>query len=389
MTLSSQTITLLMHAMNVLDNQMSPAQHALLSAGERRSTLLQLKVTTETAAKLADIMHVEAVALAQQTTAGAETERIRAETERLKAETEKTSREAEKVVVETERTRAEAEKVCQELGRSVAVRERIKTEGEEVGKEVRRMKVEVEEVGKEVGRMKMDLEKVGNEVGRAAQETEKMRVEVVRVRKDVNRVTAETQGTMAEMEKLSKEAAILAAERYRKRAVVVNVVDEVEKAAQGGENEKAEVEKATRESEQHTEASSHKPLETLGVQPSGIPPIQSTPPREPEIRILGLNTYNTRVKEITDKMARWNNSNKDKYSLAGWAWFKHSEEEALLLMGTWSGGYIAWSDTTRKRTGIIKLPEIVLRGLKLSAGYNDVIYGPRRENGARDIVKFE
>ncbi|KAI5837685.1 hypothetical protein DFP73DRAFT_531620 [Morchella snyderi] len=121
MTLVSETVSLLRRTIDILNHHMSPPQHALHSAGERRSMLLQHTVETEAAAKLADIIHVEAVAVAQQNTSGGEAGWIRAGTERQKAE-------AETIKAERGRTTAEGEKVVKEAERSVAETDRIKME---------------------------------------------------------------------------------------------------------------------------------------------------------------------------------------------------------------------------------------------------------------------
>ncbi|KAI5837694.1 hypothetical protein DFP73DRAFT_567210 [Morchella snyderi] len=111
MTLGSDTAAVLMRAMDMLHHQTSLTQHTHLSADERKAALQQLLATVETAAKLADVAHVEAVAAAaERNAAGSDTDRIMAQTEMFKAEATKLGREAERVMRETERTRAETEK---------------------------------------------------------------------------------------------------------------------------------------------------------------------------------------------------------------------------------------------------------------------------------------
>ncbi|KAI5837705.1 hypothetical protein DFP73DRAFT_635953 [Morchella snyderi] len=69
MTLGSETVTLLLRALDTLNLQMSPAQHALLSADERNAALHQLTVTVEAAAKIAEAVQLDAQR-AERTTRG-------------------------------------------------------------------------------------------------------------------------------------------------------------------------------------------------------------------------------------------------------------------------------------------------------------------------------
>jgi hypothetical protein len=88
----------------------SPGQHALLSAEERKSALLQIMITVQVAAKLAESAHLDAVTHNEPGGGGSgDTERIRAKTESLKAEVEKVEKEVEMKLAETERLRAEVE----------------------------------------------------------------------------------------------------------------------------------------------------------------------------------------------------------------------------------------------------------------------------------------
>ncbi|KAI5837704.1 hypothetical protein DFP73DRAFT_588799 [Morchella snyderi] len=60
MTLGSETAAVLLQAMVTLNLLMSPAQHALHSADERKAALHQLTVTVEAAAKLAETVYLDA-----------------------------------------------------------------------------------------------------------------------------------------------------------------------------------------------------------------------------------------------------------------------------------------------------------------------------------------
>ncbi|KAI5837693.1 hypothetical protein DFP73DRAFT_285604 [Morchella snyderi] len=269
-TTSSVTAAVLMRAMDMLHDQVSPETHALLTANERMAALQQLLVTTETAAKLADVAHVEAAAAAaERNAAGADTDRIRAETERFKAEAAKIGKEVERVMAETERARVEAER-----GRSVT----------------------------------------------------------------------------------EQEAA------------------------------------ATAPLETAAAAVDHpKPLETLDVRPNiptediSIPPSVTLPGWN---KVYGVYRNSLVVQDIVGSVERWNKSDKEIYTPAGWAWFKQNSNEAYLLLDRAGDGYTALLGAIRNKEGIIKLPESILEDLNVSLGYNQVIYGCRRGDGKRDIAEF-
>ncbi|KAI5837684.1 hypothetical protein DFP73DRAFT_588786 [Morchella snyderi] len=372
MTLRSETVSLLRRAIDILDHHMSPTQHALHSPDERRSMLLQLTVATEAAAKLADIIHMEAVAVvAQQNTSDGEAERIRAETERLKAE-------AEKIKAETERTRAEGEKVGMEAGRSaadaakiskevervVAETERTRAEVEKVVTETQRMRAEAEKVGKEAERSvadtertKMEIEKVEKEVERAAQETEKIKVEAVRVGKELERVMAETERKKAEDERLSSET------RYRTPTVTP-----------------AEVPNSP-----NTVDLSPSPITPI----RGIPVPESTQPLITDTVITGLYKGSPILREIADAAEAWNSSNTEIYTHSEWAWFRHSEMQAFLFLNRPGNDYSSLACKIRERTGNIKIPRRMSRDFDTYSGYDGFLHGRTREDGSRETVRFE
>ncbi|KAI5837697.1 hypothetical protein DFP73DRAFT_567218 [Morchella snyderi] len=270
MTLGCDTAAVLMSALDLLRHQTSPAQHALLTPDERRSSLHQLTVAVEAAAKLAEVAHVEAIAVAaQHNAAGVDADRIRAEAERFRAEAARFGKEAEKVMAETERTRAEAEK--------------------------------------------------------ARSETE-------------------------------RQAAATAAA-----------------------------------------AACIKPLETSGVTPSPALAVQtrlctsSSPPvsASPDvlnITITGLFAGNSKVREIEDAWGRWDGMGIEEYTSAGWAWFKHSATEAFIFLNVPGGGRMSANKRIGNRTGTINVPSAMLKNLDKQRGYDELIYGRRRENGKRDSV---
>ncbi|KAI5837680.1 hypothetical protein DFP73DRAFT_567199 [Morchella snyderi] len=322
---SSLTAAVLMRAMVTLNHQMSPPQHALLCVDERRSALQQLIVTTETAAKLADVAHVEALTAQCKAAGGGGgggADRTTAETERLHAESAKIGREVERVVAETERTRAETEKV-----------------------------------GKET-------EKMCKEIERAARETLRLKVE-------------------AEAKRAREEVA----------------------AAQETEDNDGEMDKGMSETEQQTAttppaASSSRQRGRLGVprgrtqpsqrrrSPSHSPPASVLPPEE-GIKIVALYEDNEMVEEIEDALEEWNSNNREQFTLAGWAWFMHSETEAYVFLDRPGKDAAHVRRPIRDRTGTIKTPRSMFRDLDIYKGYDGYIYGSRKENRKRERVKFE
>ncbi|KAH0604116.1 uncharacterized protein H6S33_007147 [Morchella sextelata] len=84
MTLASEIVALLTLSTHAMNHLTSPGQHALLSAEERKSALLQIMITVQVAAKLAESAHLDAVTHNEPGGGGSgDTERIRANTERL------------------------------------------------------------------------------------------------------------------------------------------------------------------------------------------------------------------------------------------------------------------------------------------------------------------
>ncbi|KAI5837691.1 hypothetical protein DFP73DRAFT_567208 [Morchella snyderi] len=433
MTLGSETAAVLMRAMAMLYHQTLPTQHAVLSADERKSALLQLMLTTETAAKLADIAHVEAVAVAQDKAASAEAWRIRAEIERLKAEAVKIGREVEWVMVEAERTRGEAEMVgivAEEVMREV---EETRAEGEQVSDEAERraaytkrakraaetvmkestaqetemMKAAVEMVRKgveittqEAETMKAEVEKAGKEVERTVQDVERTKAEVEKASKEVEAMLRETERARAGAERVGSEIEKSAAESEWIEAEVERVGREVERTVQETERIIAEVEKERRENEQQTTpaptgAPGLERLEASGVDLSHTPLIQSSPgpsspgsvpPVVPLIRITGLYSSHRKVREIADGLEYWNSNNVEQYTLASWAWFMHSETEAFFFLDRPGEKQTCMMRKTQDRTGTIKIPSTMFHDLDISKGYYGVIYGRTMENGSRDSV---
>ncbi|KAH8145642.1 uncharacterized protein LAJ45_10282 [Morchella importuna] len=98
----SKTAGLLSLATHALNHITSPDQRALLSPDELKYAVVQLTLTVQAAAKLAEAARLQEL--------HGDTERVKGETERFKAETVKVKAEAERAVVETELSRAEAER---------------------------------------------------------------------------------------------------------------------------------------------------------------------------------------------------------------------------------------------------------------------------------------
>ncbi|KAI5837696.1 hypothetical protein DFP73DRAFT_285621 [Morchella snyderi] len=101
MTLGSETAAVLMRAMVTLNHQTSAAQHAQLTPDERKSVMHQLTVAFETAAKLADVAHLEAAAVVAQCNASG------TGAERVETDTVGSSGDAERLVPERERAKAD------------------------------------------------------------------------------------------------------------------------------------------------------------------------------------------------------------------------------------------------------------------------------------------
>ncbi|KAI5837681.1 hypothetical protein DFP73DRAFT_285572 [Morchella snyderi] len=385
MSLGSETVSLLRRAIDILNHQMSPNQHALLSADDRRSMLQQLTVATEAAGRLADVVHMEAAAVAQQITSGSDTERIRAETERLKAE-------AEKIKAETERTRAEGEKVGMETQRTAAEGERTKVEVEKVGKELERAAQETE-------KMKAEALKVGKEVERAMAETERSKAEAEKVGEQVERTVAHTENTKVQVEKVAKEVERAAKEMQSTKAEVVKAREEVERLMAEMERTKGEVEELRSETGHQTAivppASVSRPPETPSVSPStttlpqNIPAPATTRPPVTETVITDFYDSSHKVMEIKDAVRAWNRSNTRRCTLAAWAWFRHSETEAFLVLNNRAVGYTAWSDEGNGRIGTIKLPKSIFQELSQRAGYGGAISVYRREDRSWETVIFQ
>ncbi|KAI5837290.1 hypothetical protein DFP73DRAFT_601079 [Morchella snyderi] len=70
MTLATDTAAILNNTIASLNNLTSPSGHALLTPQERRSALQQLLTTVEAAAKLADVVHLEALTAYEVTGGG-------------------------------------------------------------------------------------------------------------------------------------------------------------------------------------------------------------------------------------------------------------------------------------------------------------------------------
>lgn len=322
--------------MVTLNHQMSPPQHALLCADERRSALQQLMVTTETAAKLADVAHVEALAAQCKAAGGGGTDCITAETERLHAESAKIGREVERVVAETERTRAETEKVGKET-------EKVCKEIERAARETLRLKVEAE------------AERAREEVA-AAQEKEDMDGEMDKGMSEAEQQTATTTPAAS-------------SSRQRGRLGVPRGSTQPSRRRRSPSQSPPEPSRRRRS-------------------PSQSPPASVLPPEE-GIKIVALYEDNEMVEEIEDALEEWNSNNKEQFTLAGWAWFMHSETEAYVFLDRPGKDETHVRRPIRDRTGTIKTPRSMFRDLDIYKGYDGYIYGSRMENRKRERVKFE
>ncbi|KAI5837700.1 hypothetical protein DFP73DRAFT_635949 [Morchella snyderi] len=182
MTLGCDIAAVLMRALDMLHHQTSPTQYALLTPDERKATLHQLAVTVDTAAKLAEVAHVDAVtaqrALASGTSrpdSGAIIDEIAAEIERFKVGFARIGRgEAEMVKTRAGEEGEEAGKVGEHV--EGVVEETAGEEGDEAGKVGENVEGVVEETagqdGEEVG-------KVGENVEGVVEETAGMGTEEV------------------------------------------------------------------------------------------------------------------------------------------------------------------------------------------------------------------
>ncbi|KAI5837695.1 hypothetical protein DFP73DRAFT_567211 [Morchella snyderi] len=273
-TTTSLTAAVLMRAMDLLEHETSPAQHALLSPEERKAALQQLMVTVETAAKLADIGHVEATAAAAKHSATG------AETERFKADAAKIRNEVERVMAETERAKVGAKRVWGEAER-----------------------------------MWVDAESVWDETERQTAAAGPPETAAPPTKAEVPSVPPSTPG------------------------------------------------------------------ELLPVPPP-------VPLYEPGIYVIGLSQSHKKMKEIIEASKSWNESNIEEYTLAGWAWFKHSKLFAFLLLERPGGGQTTLTNRARGRTGTFELPYDVFMELCRDEGYDGIIEGPRNKTGSRDHVRF-
>ncbi|KAI5837692.1 hypothetical protein DFP73DRAFT_285602 [Morchella snyderi] len=326
MTLGSETAAVLMRAMDVLQHQTSAVTHTLLTPEERRSALLQLMVTVETAAKLADVAHVEAVA-------DAKVERIKTESGRLQPEMVMIGKEVESVVMEAERTLVEAETLEMQAEKVMSKAEREMAEGRKVGNEAEE-EIEVLE------RTRAGVEKVGKEVERTYLETERMKAELKKTRSETEQHTATAPPAVAVAPKQLEPLAV-------------------------------------------------PPTPTFPIENSPAPshPSSMLLP-QPVILVSGLYASNTKVKEIADALEEWNSRQMEQYTLAGWAWFMHSKGHAYLLLNR-QGTEVILLGIKRDRTGTIRFRGSFIRDLVPSLGYDGLIHGQTRKDGRRDNVKFE
>lgn len=185
---SCKTADLLSIANNTL-NHLVTGQDTLLSADERYSALAQLALTVQAAAKLADVVHVEGLAVGGTGTVGGDTEAL---TERVRVKRGggvKTEVEGEKVQIEArdpEQKKAETVKVNEEVQKLVAETERLHAEAEKVRRETERARAEAE-------RARAEAEKVEKEAERAVAETERLKAEEMMLRSEKMKIDAETE----------------------------------------------------------------------------------------------------------------------------------------------------------------------------------------------------
>ncbi|KAI5837687.1 hypothetical protein DFP73DRAFT_567204 [Morchella snyderi] len=259
----------------------------------------------------------------------------------LAAEHNAAGRDIEHMRVEKEMLQVDAVRIGKEVERAVVETARMKAEGEKVG---------------------METEKVCREIERSARETLRLRMEGEKVRVEVERAKQETERARAELEKVRCET--------EQRAETANLA-----AAAGFEPPETH----------HLSPSRCLPVQ---IRPTPSPP-ETAPLSSPLTRITGLYATNHMVEEITDAVGKWNSSNNDQYTPAGWAWFKHSETEAFVFLTNPGQGKVSRIIKARKRTGTINLGRGVFGDLEMFRGYSGFIYGGRNEFGQRDRVAFE
>lgn len=200
-------------------------QHALQCADERKSALIQLAVTVQAAARLAEVAHAEVLTTpGGAATVGGDTKAQLADawklgkglgwSETIKAETERVSKEVEKSVAETGRLYAEAGKVGRETERAnaEAVRavqetERLKAEAMVVRSKKMKIDAEMERLKVEVERTRLEEERAKAGTYRAVQQIEKPKAEAM-VRSKKMRIDAELERLKGEAERIRPEQGV-------------------------------------------------------------------------------------------------------------------------------------------------------------------------------------
>ncbi|KAI5837714.1 hypothetical protein DFP73DRAFT_588805 [Morchella snyderi] len=232
MTLGTDTIALLRHGVDALLHLTGPVPYGRLSPDERRSALMQLMVTAETAARIAE------VGWAPPNQLGGDAEYISAETERLKAEAGKVEKETKRAAWETERLKAEADKV--------------RAETEKVVKEMEKVVKQIELTARETFRLKVEGEKVEKEAVRAVKDTEKIKAEARKVGKEVERLVAGRDRMEAEQAKVAKEKEAEQAKVAKEKEAKEKEVDRRVRELRNAEWEIEKLEKETLGSMQET-----------------------------------------------------------------------------------------------------------------------------------------
>ncbi|KAI5837730.1 hypothetical protein DFP73DRAFT_567249 [Morchella snyderi] len=202
MTHISDIAAVLLRGVDVLNDQMSSGQPAPLSDDDRRHMMRHLMVTVETAAKLADVAHVEALAASQQNASAANVERTRANPELLKDMAENRRTAVERAALDTGGEgmvgRIGTESVLPQFGRFVAERERRSAEKEKTEKDVAGVLQDTEKI-------KTELDTFGNDLQRTVQGMEALKEEMKKVRSERLKAEEDTHSSSQDREKMNAQ----------------------------------------------------------------------------------------------------------------------------------------------------------------------------------------
>ncbi|KAI5838498.1 hypothetical protein DFP73DRAFT_256324 [Morchella snyderi] len=108
--------------------------------------------------------------------------------------------------------------------------------------------------------------------------------------------------------------------------------------------------------------------------PASTPGSDHTPPTMAKISIFGLYERHYQVAKTKEACDKWNENNREQYTLAGCAWFKHSDTQAFFFLDGNRVGREIFGDKY-KRTGIITVTEAQNNMLDRYSGYEGFIYG--------------